>query len=120
MNFDIASELSGLFDFSKTIPSLTISFIAASGILLLCACILVTFTARRIVGLRFMPVLYGATSYLLFYIMIGSFLSGLPHHPTGCRNSHPRCSALYGAAYNILLDSMRPFLCNVVHPQILC
>ena len=57
MNFDIASELSGLFDFSKTIPSLTISFIAASGILLLCACILVTFTARRIVGLRFMPVL---------------------------------------------------------------
>lgn len=77
MNFDIASELSGLFDFSKTIPSLTISFIAASGILLLCACILVTFTARRIVGLRFMPVLYGATSYLLFYIMIGSFLSGL-------------------------------------------
>lgn len=24
-----------------------------------------------------MPVLYGATSYLLFYIMIGSFLSGL-------------------------------------------
>ena len=71
MNFDIASELSGLFDFSKTIPSLTISFIAASGILLLCACILVTFTARRIVGLRFMPVLYGATSYLLFYIMIG-------------------------------------------------
>ena len=111
MNFDIASELSGLFDFSKTIPSLTISFIAASGILLLCACILVTFTARRIVGLRFMPVLYGTTSYLLFYIMIGSFLSGLLSLtiPQGA-----------GTATLAVARCMRPLLCNVVHPQILC
>ena len=117
MNFDIASELSGLFDFSKTIPSLTISFIAASGILLLCACILVTFTVRRIVGLKFMPVLYGATSYLLFYIIIGSFLSGLLSLtiPQGAGTA-----TLAGAAYNILPYSMRPLLCNVVHPQILC
>lgn len=77
MNLDIVSELSGLYDLGRTIPTLTIFFIAASGILLLCFGIGLILMTRRYVGLRFFPVLYGATAYLLFYFMIGSFISGL-------------------------------------------
>lgn len=77
MNFDIASELSGIYDLSRTIPALTIFFIAASGVFLLCFAIGVILMTKRHVGLRFLPVLYGITVYLLFSFMIGSFLSGL-------------------------------------------
>lgn len=77
MNYDIASELNGIFDLSRTIPTLTVFFIAASGILLLCFGIGLVIMTKRYVGLRFFPVLYGATAYLLFYVILGSFLSSL-------------------------------------------
>lgn len=75
MNYDIASELSGLYDLSRTIPASTLFFISASGILLLCAAVgLILFTRRKI-GLRLFPVMYGFTAYVLFYIIIGNFLT---------------------------------------------
>lgn len=77
MYYDIAAELSSLFDLSRTIPKLTLFFIAASGILLLCSCVGLVLMTKRHVGLRFFPVLYGATAYLLFFVIIGSFLSWL-------------------------------------------
>ena len=77
MYYDIAAELGSLFDLSRTIPKLTLFFIAASGILLLCSCVGIVLMTKRYVGLRFFPVLYGATAYLLFFVIIGSFLSGL-------------------------------------------
>ena len=77
MNFDIASELSGIYDLSRTIPTLTVYFIAASGIILLCCAIGLVIMTKKHVGLRFFPILYGITAYLLFYLMIGSFLSSV-------------------------------------------
>ena len=77
MNFDIASELSGIYDLSRTIPTLTVYFIAASGIILLCFAIGLVIMTKKNVGLRFFPILYGITAYLLFYLMMGSFLSSL-------------------------------------------
>mgnify|MGYP003212748233 FL=1 len=77
MNYDIASELSGIYDLSRTIPTLTVYFIAASGIILLCFAIGLVIMTKKNVGLRFFPILYGITAYLLFYLMIGSFLSSL-------------------------------------------
>ncbi len=77
MNYDIASELSTMFDLSRKIPSLTLAFIAASGILLICFGVGIVLMTKHKVGLRFLPVLYGSTAYLLFYVMIGSFFSGL-------------------------------------------
>lgn len=77
MNFDIASELAGIYDLTQTIPTLTTFFIAASGIFLLCAAIGLVLTTKRRVGLRFFPVLYGFSVYILFYVFIGSTLSNL-------------------------------------------
>ena len=77
MNFDIASELSGLYDLSRTVPTLTIFFIAASGIFLLCFGIGIVLMTKRHVGLRFFPVLYGTTAYLLFYLLLGGFVTSL-------------------------------------------
>lgn len=77
MNFDIASELSGLYDLSRTVPVLTIFFIAASGILLLCFAIGLVLITKRKVGLRLFPVLYGFSAYLLFYIFFGGLLTGI-------------------------------------------
>lgn len=77
MNYDIASELSGLYDLSRTIPASTIFSISASGIFLLCAAVgLILFTKRK-VGLRLFPVMYGFTAYLLFYLLIGNFLTSV-------------------------------------------
>lgn len=77
MNYDIASELSGLYNLSSTIPALTTFFIAASGILLLCFAIGLVFVTKRKLGMRLFPVLYGFTAYLLFYIFIGGFLTNI-------------------------------------------
>lgn len=77
MNLDIASELSGLYDLSRTVPTLTIFFVSASGILLLCFAIGLVLMTKRKVGLRLFPVLYGFTAYLLFYVLLGGFLTSI-------------------------------------------
>ena len=75
INFSIADELSKVMDLSRTVPGLTVSFIAASGVLLLVAAIAMGVLAKKYTDIRFFPVIYGVTAYLVFYVFIGGFIN---------------------------------------------
>lgn len=77
MVYDIATELSQTADLTRTIPEATISLMAFAGAALMCACAVLVILVKRNFGLRFMPVLYGASIYLLFCYFIGSVLSNV-------------------------------------------
>lgn len=77
MNYDIATELSGMYDLTQTIPNITTFCIAASGILILIAGIYTILTTKKNVGFHFLPLVYGVTAYFLFYTLIGGIVNNM-------------------------------------------
>ncbi len=75
MNYDIATELSGIYDLTQSIPNLTTFCIAASGILILIVGIYLILTTKKNVGFHFLPLVYGLTAYFLFYTLIGGMVT---------------------------------------------